>query len=203
MADFPDTIFTQRELENLPGIEYDADKKKVIFAEDLQALGDEITAIETVFNGLGHYYDTNVPVREFFTGDIDLGTGGSCRVDMLVQGLLIFIKIEITIGTSPDLGSLPMVIKTDDLPYELPTYTAQKAIVGSFGGVSEASGAFQMFAPAINNITGYGQCILFFKEQGAAFTDYLLGTASLATLGAGDVYNGVIIVPSTNIMGVS
>ena len=52
MADFPDTIFTQRELENLPGIEYDADKKKVIFAEDLQALGDEITAIETVFNGL-------------------------------------------------------------------------------------------------------------------------------------------------------
>lgn len=47
MADFPDDIYSLREIQNLPGIEYNVDKKTAIFAEDIQGLADEITAIET------------------------------------------------------------------------------------------------------------------------------------------------------------
>lgn len=203
MADFPDTVFNLRDIENLPGITYDADNKKALFAEDLQNIAAEISAIEEHFQYTGHYYDTDVPVTEFFGSAINLGTGGYCRIDILPQGLFIYIRIEIVIGTSPSLGTLPFVIKSSDLPYALPTFTAQKPVIGAFGGVSESGGSFQMYAPALNNITGYGQGLLFFKESGAAFTDYLLGTSSLATLGAGDSYNGMIIVPSFNILGVS
>lgn len=203
MADFPDTVFNLRDIENLPGITYDATNKKALYAEDLQNIAAEITAIEDHFQYTGHYYDTDVPVTEFFGSAVNLGSGGYCRIDMLVQGLFIYIRIEIAIGTSPSLGTLPLVIKSADLPYTLPTFTAQKPVIGAFGGVTEASGSFQMFAPALNNITGYGQGLLFFKESGSSFTNYLLGTSGLATLGAGDSYNGMIIVPSFNILGVS
>lgn len=47
MADFPDTIYSPREIENLPGIVYDAGAKKTFFAEDLNNTNDEIVAIET------------------------------------------------------------------------------------------------------------------------------------------------------------
>lgn len=46
MADYPNNIFTQRELENLPGIAYNPADKKTLFAEDMQALGAEVTALE-------------------------------------------------------------------------------------------------------------------------------------------------------------
>jgi microcystin-dependent protein len=47
MADFPSSIYSQRATENLPGVTYDATKKTQFFAEDLQGLGDEVTAIES------------------------------------------------------------------------------------------------------------------------------------------------------------
>lgn len=46
MADFPGSIFDQRTIENLPGISYDAAKTTHLYAEDVQELGDEVTAIE-------------------------------------------------------------------------------------------------------------------------------------------------------------
>ena len=46
MADFPTSIFTQRELNNINGQSFDAQKKTTIFAEDIIALGDEVAAIE-------------------------------------------------------------------------------------------------------------------------------------------------------------
>lgn len=200
MADFPASIFEQREIQNLPGITYDGSKKTAIFADDIQALGDEITALETFFDSTGYYFDNDVTVTEFFTGPVDLGTGGSCRVDMQVTGQFIWTRIKITIGTSPSLGSLPLVIMTDDLPFEIPTFEAQEAIPGNFGALTQASNAVQMFAPTVNNITGFGQCILFFKQNGAAFTDYLFGVNSVATLGAGDTYTGSIFIPRTNFL---
>lgn len=44
---WPNSIYTQRDLENLPGVEFDADNNKTLFAEDILNLGAEITAIET------------------------------------------------------------------------------------------------------------------------------------------------------------
>lgn len=47
MADFPATIYNQRTIENLPGIIYDADNTKTLFAEDFRFVGDEVNAIES------------------------------------------------------------------------------------------------------------------------------------------------------------
>lgn len=57
MADYPNAIYEQRELENLPGLEYDANNKKTLYAEDMRGLGDEVTAIETTLgiNPEGEY----------------------------------------------------------------------------------------------------------------------------------------------------
>ena len=43
---FPDDIYEQRSLENLPGLEYDPLNKKTLFAEDILRLGHEIEQIE-------------------------------------------------------------------------------------------------------------------------------------------------------------
>lgn len=43
---FPDDIYSQRELVNLPGIEFDAENKKTLYAEDISRIGNEITNIE-------------------------------------------------------------------------------------------------------------------------------------------------------------
>ncbi len=48
MALFPESIYTPRETENLPGIVYDETKKQNLFSEDFQNLGGEIEAIETI-----------------------------------------------------------------------------------------------------------------------------------------------------------
>jgi len=44
---FPDDIFEQRELENVPGQTFDAGKKKRLYAEDVQGIGDRLAALET------------------------------------------------------------------------------------------------------------------------------------------------------------
>lgn len=46
MSEFPTSVFTPRETENLPGITFDPDDKKNLYSEDYQALGDEIEAVE-------------------------------------------------------------------------------------------------------------------------------------------------------------
>lgn len=47
MADYPDAIFALRAIENLPGITYDPDNTKAFYAEDLENVAGEVTAIET------------------------------------------------------------------------------------------------------------------------------------------------------------
>lgn len=47
MADYPDTIYNPRVKENKSGVVFDPTKKTVLYAEDLQALDDEVVAIET------------------------------------------------------------------------------------------------------------------------------------------------------------
>lgn len=47
MADYPDAIFALRAIENLPGITYDANNTKAFYAEDLENVAGEVTAIET------------------------------------------------------------------------------------------------------------------------------------------------------------
>lgn len=43
---YPNDIYVQRDLENLPGLEFDSNNKKTLFAEDILRLGREIENIE-------------------------------------------------------------------------------------------------------------------------------------------------------------
>lgn len=142
-----------------------------------------------------YYYDTDVTVTEFFGSAVDLGTGGYCRVDAHETINYIWLRIEINVGTSPSLGTLPMTILTDDLPLTVPTYAANMAMPGNFGSLSIPANENQMFAPAMNNISGFGNCIVFFNQYGATFTDYLMGPSSSPAVVAGCKYTGSILIP--------
>lgn len=47
MAEFPSGIYSPRTKENKSGVVYDATKRKILFAEDLTKLDEEVVAIET------------------------------------------------------------------------------------------------------------------------------------------------------------
>ena len=70
---YPDDIYVQRDLENLPGLEFDPSNKKTLFAEDILALGAEVNAIETV---LGTDFEpgrgSELPMGSIYTTTIDL-----------------------------------------------------------------------------------------------------------------------------------
>ena len=48
MANFPNTIYTPRDTENLPGITFNPADKKNLYSEDFQGIGNELNAIETI-----------------------------------------------------------------------------------------------------------------------------------------------------------
>ncbi len=68
MSDFPTSIYTPRETENLPGIVYDDTKKQNFFSEDFQNLAGEINAIETylltpkIYRAFIVQHDTDFPI---------------------------------------------------------------------------------------------------------------------------------------------
>lgn len=196
MADFPTAIPDFRTIANKAGQTYDPDKQTTLFTEDLQQLRDEITAIDTAFEGSGHFFDDDVTVTEFFGGAVDLGTGGSCRVDAVKQWQFIYLRISIIFGTDMDIGALPLTILESDLPIDIPDFGAQVAMPGNFGALFKADNTNQMYAPLLNNVTGFGNGLLFFSQYGTSFLDYLLGSAADVPPVAGDGYTGTIIVPS-------
>ena len=140
-------------------------------------------------------YDTTVTVTEFFGTTVDLGTGGSCRVDALEDENFIWLRINITFGTSISIGSLPITILASDMPVTIPDFGANVPMPGNFGSLSIPANANQMYAPALNNVGGFGNCFLFFNEYGATFTDYLMGSASTNGVVDGCTYNGTIFIP--------
>lgn len=78
MASYPDETFPFRLIENVPGVEYDPDNKKRLFAEDIQSLANEIAAIEeTLGLNINGDYDT---LNERIA---DLHTGGSTTTTIL------------------------------------------------------------------------------------------------------------------------
>lgn len=140
-------------------------------------------------------YDTDVTVTEFFGSAVDLGTGGACRVDAKVNNDFIWLRISIIFGTSMSIGTMPLTIKTSDLPVTIPDYGDNTPMPGNFGALAKADNSVKMYAPTLNNIGGFGNCIIFFNESGAAFTDYLMGSSSSVPPVAGDKYQGTIFIP--------
>lgn len=68
-AEFPDAIFAPRTIENRPGVTYDPNDTKTLYAEDLQNLANEIVAVE---NTLGLNPDGDFTSVSERLSDIDL-----------------------------------------------------------------------------------------------------------------------------------
>lgn len=81
---YPNDIYVQRDLENLPGLEFDPSNKKTLFAEDILRLGREIENIEDVLGlNLSNIEDlinyivdgkpeSQLPVGSVYTTTVDL-----------------------------------------------------------------------------------------------------------------------------------
>lgn len=144
--------------------------------------------------------DTDVTVTEFFGSAVNLGTGGSCRVDALEDSERIRLRIQITFGTSMSIGSLPITILAADMPVTIPDFGTQVPQPGNFGAMSTSGGGNEMWVPTLNNISGHGNSFLFFNAYGASFTDFLLGSAVAHPPVAGSVFFSTIDIYK-NMMG--
>lgn len=142
-----------------------------------------------------YYYDTDVTVTEFFGSAVNLGTGGACRVDALEDINYIWLRIYIAFGTSISIGSLPLTILASNMPVTIPDFGNNVAMPGNFGSLSIPANQNQMFAPALNNVGGFGNCFVFFNQYGATFTDYLMGSGSSPGVVDSCTYTGTILIP--------
>jgi len=78
---YPEDIFDPREIENMPNVVYDADKKTVFFAEDHNGVADEIVGIEETLGALdpevvvpigGYLNFYNNLIANIWQGSIDI-----------------------------------------------------------------------------------------------------------------------------------
>lgn len=136
MADFPDDIYTPRETENLPGIEYDSAQKRFLFSEDFQNLGGEINAIETFLNPItdfvgqaGKVVKVNDTEDSFEFGD---GGGGGGAVDSVNGHVGVVVLDASDVGAEPAFGFTAEDVSNKDSAPSLGTsdakYPTQKAV---------------------------------------------------------------------------
>ena len=70
MADFPTSIFSPRTKENRTGIVYDPAKSKVVFAEDVSLIDDEVVAIEEFLKDPPHLFSVPTSPVGLSSGDV-------------------------------------------------------------------------------------------------------------------------------------
>jgi hypothetical protein len=106
MADFPISVYTPRETENLPGITYDASKKQNMFSEDFQNLGGEINAIETILGlspqGSSASVGARISALDVILNKANLGSGYLMKWDgskFVNSGVFQSINGNICLGT--------------------------------------------------------------------------------------------------------
>lgn len=97
---YPSDIYSQRALDNLPGVEFDAENSRTLYAEDILRLGAEITAIETVLGtGFEPGAGGEMPVGSVYTTTVDLGSGAPFDYgtwELLASGQLFGNKVSYT-----------------------------------------------------------------------------------------------------------
>lgn len=80
MADYPSATYSPRTKENRSGVVYDANKKTVLFVEDIQKLDAEVVALETFLRiptsapaspvAGSAWFDTATFVLSIYTGTV-------------------------------------------------------------------------------------------------------------------------------------
>jgi len=127
MAQYPSTIYTPRARENRSGVTYDADKKTVIFAEDLKKSDDEVIAIEQdLIGGITSIASSATPTP----------TGSRLLNSLYITALAVAAELQAPSGTPRNGNRLIVRIKDDGtgraltynaiyraLEFELPTTT--------------------------------------------------------------------------------
>ncbi len=80
MSIFPATIFNGRPKENRTGVVYDEDKTKVLFAEDIIALDEQVEQIETFLKGPPHIFSIPTSPSGLSSGDVWCDTTGGANI---------------------------------------------------------------------------------------------------------------------------
>lgn len=160
MADFPDSVFTLRDIQNIPQMTYDPDKKTTIYAEDLQNLGDEITAIEE-FLEPAKSHEFHPTVINLFTGTpINLGDGGDCTIRWQRVGDFINASMSLYFGAGHDEfeGVIAPVLEGQMPPI---SYVGNASLAGGGAGLIENSPLNKSYNVIFGVTAAFGTLLLF------------------------------------------
>jgi len=129
MAEYPSEIYVPREKENKSGVVYDPTKKTVMYVEDLQALDDEVVAIETELgeNPKGEHADVAAYLAWL---ESQIGGGGGTPHPALLYEI-----------QSASYGGSPYAITMDDTYVYISgttTYTIRKYLKSDLSFVAES-----------------------------------------------------------------
>jgi hypothetical protein len=84
MADFPTTVYNPRTKENRSGVVYNPLKPKVLFAEDIVNLDNEVVAIEEFLMAPPKFFDVPTSPSGLSAGDVWCDTTGGNNILKLV-----------------------------------------------------------------------------------------------------------------------
>lgn len=108
MASYPTATYTPRTKENRTGVVYDANKTKVVYAEDITKLDDEVVAIENELGVEPKGTDADVTARlDRMQDEIDsAGGGGGASIDVLCAELSADQNIDNNTNTTVTFDSV-------------------------------------------------------------------------------------------------
>lgn len=154
MAEFPGDIYDPRDIENMPGVVYDPDKKTIVYAEDVNGANEEIVAIETA---LGAYSPAlNTPASGFLRWIIENYTWAYPLVLNIYPavGFPFPTVINIPMPTQPGiLFSVPSVV-VQNIRFNLNTPPALQDISAHFFRTIDAVGFFSFSVKYWDNVAG-------------------------------------------------
>jgi hypothetical protein len=183
MPDFPTTIYTERDTENLPGIIYDPTQKQNLFAEDFQHHASEIISIETIL-GLNPNW-ASASIAERIKGIRSLSDAN--------EGVITIKGANVGIGTTVPDTKLHVYAGSDSVS-DLSALNLQNG--GENGVVINLSNAFGPLASVGSTKLGGGSSsddgILIFKTATNSVLDEKMritndGNVGIGTTGPGQL----------------
>lgn len=111
MPQFPSEVFTPREIENRPGVEYDAEKKRILYAEDINKITDELVAIQSALlpepvNPIPYGFEVGQEGSRFKIISMNIGDIVLPIIESAIQGMTsvfgFITKVGVAVLAGPD-----------------------------------------------------------------------------------------------------